>query len=137
MTAEGGAEETHNVTSHEQRGGITAHTVNLGPQPGIKHEVLKENVREGNEYVNQLRLILGAGYGAKGLRIAVASEYPVRLDLHPGLTLQDAGMMMAKPLDDSPNRKVVELTPPLMNGYIATAHTAQASATTFEYELLV
>lgn len=98
--------------------------------------MIKESVPEGDEYVTQVRLILSAPYAAKGLLIEASADCPIRLEIHPGLSLQDAGMMMSHQLDESPNRKVVKLTPPLANGYIATAYATQPTRTPFRWELL-
>ncbi len=116
------------VTSYHQSGGITARNVDLAPEPGVEAETLEENKPEGDEFLTRIRLVLQAAYAASGLRIDVSTDDPMRLDLHPGASLQDAGMMSVRTLADAPSHKVMELAPPLTNGYIASIYTSKPTA---------
>jgi hypothetical protein len=125
------------VTSHNQSGGITARTViNLAPVPGIAGEIVRENDREGDEYVTEARLRLEAGYAAGGIRIEATGEAPVQLEVAGGATPQDASMMMFRESDLGEGAKAIEVSPLIHQAYRAIVHTKRPQAIRFVARLL-
>lgn len=80
------------VTSHNQSGGITAHTVhvNAAPEPTLHTKALFANRLENGEYHTQLALRVDSPYPPSNLFIAVHAHTIRRIDLQP----QRSGMVM-------------------------------------------
>jgi hypothetical protein len=108
------------VTSHNQSGGITAGTVNLGAPPEMRHEVLSINARDGDRYACQVRLTPAGAQVNTGLRVEVLDSSPIDLELTP----ENAPIVMVAEAvregPEGPGHKVTEMAPPLAPTYVAT-----------------
>ena len=124
------AKKKTNVTSYNQSGGITAHTVtvNMAPQAAVKHEVI-ESTREGSEYVTKVLLTLTNAQAAKGLQVVAEASSLLDLALQP-----EAGGGMFNTLGPAtnpalPNVMVYQInSPPTSDRYVATIRTDQPEA---------
>jgi hypothetical protein len=80
------------ITSYNQSGGITAHTVNLNaaPEPTVNMQPLFSNQSTNGEYHSRMALVVESPYPAGNLFIAVRAPSVRRIELRP----QRTGMVM-------------------------------------------
>jgi hypothetical protein len=129
--AKGNSEEPKqiNVTSHGQRGGITAGIVNIGTEPGIESEVLAQNEvttleNDTSGYVCRFRVKILRAFSGTGLWVEAVEGAGNAVDLRVGPDGIPAVMMTSK-REHASNHKSIEIHGPLIAAYGAAITASQ------------
>jgi hypothetical protein len=129
MSSEDTPKIDQSVTSHNQSGGVTAHTVNMEPQKAVHGEVLRDNAPEGEEFVTEVLMRLDAAHTAHAFRVEVSGDHPLELDLSGAATPQNAGIMFnVMEFEQGPSRKAIQVGAPLQPAYRAIIRSSRPQA---------
>jgi hypothetical protein len=125
------------ITSYNQSGGITAHTVtvNMAPQPNVKHDVI-ETSQENGVHITKVRLTLTSGYAAGALRVLAEASSLLNFTVRPPMGGAMSNMREGISYADHPNLRGFEVGSPLNDTYIVTLRTGQPEAVTLDAQLL-
>jgi hypothetical protein len=125
-------DEQHNITSYNQQGGITAHTVNA-PILGATVEPLAPT-SEGSSVVYRVRMRITAGHEAFAMQVGAWGDLP--LDMRVGPEGGGSIMTTGEAEDPPPELAMVEIGGPLGGFYIAWITTDPEARVRFACKLL-
>ncbi len=118
-----------NVRSHNQRGGITAHTVNLqAPSPSVRAALVRRNQPDGSRFLTSVRVELEAQDAIPGLMVIVQGQAIESFNMNPvdfGEKHFDTSVVGPNGEDPPWTRVTRTWTPPLGRTYELNVWTPQ------------
>lgn len=124
--------KSHTITSHNQSGGITAHTVNVGaPKAVVNGAVTKVNEQGEHGFVTELRIDIEKSYAAKQLMVlAAGSSIDGISAMIPG-----AGMMALNEYTNTDQAARIDVLAPLADQYFIRVLTKEHDDVKFNVEI--
>lgn len=118
-----------NVTSHNQSGGINAHTVTVHtPQPSVRVDVAPSTqIAADGSYLTEARVLLASTNAIAGLTVAIRGGSIVNFRMNPVYSAMNVFGNTAEPTDGPPWTKVVRTwSAPVDQAYDVQVWTAMA-----------